>query len=144
MGQFAGSAQDLLISFNAGGTYLTLVCTRTVSVNTSSESSKEVTNCGPITTIGDAEFSFDFDAICEYSPTVAQCTYDELLSAKVNKTLLYVKLESPLVTGSSTGAAYHHSCTAYVTELTLNAGAGENFVNFSGTIESTGTVDITP
>ena len=143
MGQFAGSLQDLEISFDAGSTYLTLVCTRTVAVNTSSESSKEVTNCGPITTIGDAEFSFDFDAICEVSPTVAQCTYGDLLDAKVNKTLLYVKMASPLVNGSSTGAAYYHGCTAYVTELTLNGGAGENFVSFSGTIESTGTVDIT-
>jgi len=144
MGQFAGSLQDLEISFNGGSTYLTLVCTRTVSVNTSSESSKEVTNCGPITTIGDAEFSFEFDAICESAPTVAQCTYEELLSAKVNKTLIYVKLASPVASGSSTGAAYYHQCAAYVTELTLNGGAGENFVNFSGTIESTGTVDVTP
>jgi hypothetical protein len=143
MGQFSGSAQDLLISFDGGATFKTLVCTRTVSVNTSSESSKEVTNCGPITTIGDAEFSFDFDAICEVSPTVAQCTYGDLLEAKVNKTELVAELSSPLVTGSSTGAAYHHECNAYVTELTLNGGAGENFVSFSGTIESTGTVDIT-
>lgn len=143
MAQFSGSLQDLEISFDSGSTFLTLVCTRTVSVNVSSESSKEVTNCGPITTIGDAEFSFDFDAICEVSPTVAQCTYGDLLEAKVNKTLLVVKLASPLVNGSSIGAAYYHQASAYVTELTLNGGAGENFVSFSGTIESTGDVDIT-
>lgn len=142
MGQFAGSLQDLEVSFDSGVTFKTLVCTRTVSVSVSSESSKEVTNCGPITTIGDAEFSFDFDAICEVSPSGSQCTYGDLLDAKVNKTLLVVKLASPLVSGSSIGAAYYHECDAYVTELTLNGGAGENFVSFSGTIESTGTVDI--
>ena len=143
MAQFAGSLQDLEISFDAGVTYLTLVCTRTVSVSVSSEIPKEVTNCGPITTIGDAEFSFEFDAICEVSPSVAQCTYGYLLEAKVNKTLLVVKLASPLATGSSIGAAYYHQADAYVTDLTLNGGAGENFVSFSGTIESTGNVDIT-
>lgn len=142
MAQFAGSLQDLEISFDGGGTFKTLVCTRTVSVSVSSESSKEVTNCGPITTIGDAEFTFDFDAICEVSPSVSQCTYGDLLEAKVNKTVVVVRYSSPVVTGSSTGAAYHHECDAYITDLTLNGGAGENFVNFSGTIESTGTVDI--
>lgn len=143
MAQFAGNLQDLEISFDGGSTFKTLVCTRTVSVSVSSESSKEVTNCGPITTIGDAEFTFDFDAICEVSPTVSQCTYGDLLSAKVNKTLIVVKYASPVVSGSSTGAAYYHEADAYVTELTLNGGAQENFVNFSGTIESTGDVDIT-
>lgn len=143
MAQFAGNLQDLEISFDGGLTFKTLVCTRTVSVSVSSESSKEVTNCGPITTIGDAEFTFDFDAICEVSPTVSQCTYKDLLSAKVNKTLIVVKYASPVVSGSSTGAAYYHESDAYVTELTLNGGAQENFVNFSGTIESTGDVDIT-
>lgn len=144
MGQFAGSLQDLEISFDNGSTFKTLVCTRTVSVSVSSESSKEVTNCGPITTIGDAEFTFDFDAICEVSPSGSQCTYGDLLEAKVNKTVLVVKLASPLVAGSSIGAAYYHEADAYVTDLTLNGGAGENFVSFSGTIESTGTVDIIP
>ena len=143
MAQFAGSLQDIEISFDGRVTWKTLVCSRTVSVNVSSESSKEVTNCGPITTIGDAEFSFDFDAICEISPTVSQCTYGDLLEAKVNKTLLGARVSSPLATGSSVGAAYHHEADAYVTELTLNGGAGENFVSFSGTIESTGDVDIT-
>jgi hypothetical protein len=143
MGQISGDLQDLLISFDSGSTFKTLVCTKAVSVNTSAESSKEVTNCGPIVSVGEAEFSFDFDAICETAPSGSQCTYEDLLDAMVNRTELVVKYTSPVVSGSSTGAAYHHECDAYVTELTLNGGADESFVNFSGTIESTGTVDIT-
>jgi hypothetical protein len=65
-----------------------------------------------------------------------------LLAASVNKTLIAVRLQNPVVTGSSAGAAYYHQFSAYVTDLSLASTVGE-YIKFSGTISSTGTLDIT-
>jgi hypothetical protein len=63
----------------------------------------------------------------------------------VNKTKITVRFQNPTVTGASIGTVYYHQCEAYITDLTLNQdAAGGAYVNFSGTIQSTGTLDITP
>jgi hypothetical protein len=63
----------------------------------------------------------------------------------VNKTKVKVRFQNPIVTGSSLGAAYYHESEAFFTDLTLNQdAAGGAYINFSGTIQSTGTLDITP
>jgi hypothetical protein len=64
------------------------------------------------------------------------------LSAMVGKTLVTVRVQNPTVTGASTGAAYYHQFSGYITDLTLNQSTTE-FINFSGSISSTGTLDIT-
>jgi len=86
--------------------------------------------------------TLDFDAICEIAPTVSQVSYEDLLAAQVNKTLVSVRVQSPVVTGSSAGAAYYHQFSGYITDMTFNQSTTE-FINFSGTIQSTGTLDIT-
>jgi len=79
------------------------------------------------------------------SPTVSQASYDDCLTAIVGKTKVKVRFQSPVVTGSSLGAAYHHESEAFFTDLTLNQdAAGGAYISFSGTIQSTGTLDITP
>jgi hypothetical protein len=87
--------------------------------------------------------SLDFDAICETAPSIAQVSYEDLLTAMVNKTLVAVRVQNPTVTGSSQGTAYYHKFSGYITDLTLNQSTTE-FVNFSGTIQSTGTLDVDP
>jgi hypothetical protein len=86
--------------------------------------------------------SLDFDAICETAPSVSQVSYSSLLTAFANKTLVSVRVQNPVVTGSSAGAAYYHQFKGYITSLTLNQATTE-FVNFSGTIASTGAIDVT-
>ena len=54
-----------------------------------------------------------------------------------------VRVQNPTFTGSSEGAAYYHRFSGYVTSLVLNQATTE-FINFSGTIQSTGTIDIDP
>jgi hypothetical protein len=96
-----------------------------------------------MTSVSDATASVDFDAICEVSPTIAQISYEELLAASVGKTLVNVRVQNPVVSGSSLGATYYHQFLGYITSLTLNQSTTE-FINFSGTISSTGTIDVTP
>jgi len=142
MGQIQGSLQNIEIDPAGGSSYLNLVCLRTSSVNTTLDTTTEQTNCGVLTSVGEPSMTVDFDAICEVAPSVSQISYEDLLSAAVNKTKISVRVQNPVVTCSSAGATYYHQFSGYVSDLTLNQSTTE-FINFSGTISSTGTLDIT-
>ena len=143
MGQILGSLQNVEIDVAGGSSFKNLVCLRTSSVNTTVDSTTEQTNCGPLTSVADATMGVDFDAVCEVSPSVSQISYEDLLAAMVGKTLIAIRVQNPVVSGSSAGAAYYHQFLGYVTSLTLNQSTTE-FINFSGTVTSTGIVDVTP
>ena len=142
MAQIQGSLQNIEIDVAGGSSYLNLVCLRTSSVNSTVDSTTDQTNCGVLTAVGFPQMSLDFDAICETAPSVSQVSYSSLLTAFANKTLVSVRVQNPVVTGSSAGASYYHQFQGYITSLTLNQATTE-FVNFSGTIASTGTIDVT-
>lgn len=143
MGQILGSLQNVEIDVAGGSSYKNLVCLRTSSVNTTVDSTTEQTNCGPLTSVADPTMGVDFDAICEVSPSGTQISYEDLLAAMVGKTQISVRVQNPVVSGSSAGAAYYHQFLGYVTSLTLNQSTTE-FINFSGSVTSTGTLDVTP
>ncbi len=144
MGQIQGSLQNVEIDVTGGSSYVRLVCLRTSSVNTTMDATVEQTNCGVLTSPSEPQMTVDFDAICETSPgslTPTAISYEELLSAMVNKTLISVRVQNPAVTGSSIGTVYYHAFSGYITDLTLNQSSTE-FINFSGTIQSTGLLDV--
>jgi len=143
MAQILGSTQNVEIDVTGASSFKNLVCLRTSSVNTTMDATTEQTNCGVLTSPSEAQMTVDFDAICETAPTVAQISYEELLNAMVSKTLVNVRVQSPVFTGSSYGAVYYHQFLGYVTDLTLNQSTTE-FINFSGTIQSTGALDVLP
>lgn len=105
------------------------------------DATTEQTNCGVLTSPSEPQMTVDFDAICETAPSVAQVSYEDLLSAMVNKTLVAVRVQNPTVTGASVGTVYYHSFSGYITDLTMNQSTTE-FINFSGTIQSTGVLDV--
>ena len=109
------------------------------------DATTEQTNCGAFTSPSAPQMSVDFDAICETDPggfATVSISYEEVLNAMVNKTQVSVRVQNPLITGSSAGAVYYHQFLGYITDLTLNQSTTE-FINFSGTIQSNGTLDIT-
>jgi len=142
MAQVLGSLQNIEIDVLGGTSYKNLVCLRTSSVNTTMDATTEQTNCGVLTSPSEPQMSLDFDAICETSPTITQVSYEDLLTSMVNKTVVAVRVQNPVVSGSSAGAAYYHSFSGYITDLTLNQSTTE-FINFSGTIQSSGALDVT-
>jgi hypothetical protein len=145
MGQILGSLQNIEIDVAGGTSYKPLVCLRTSSVNTTMDATTEQTNCGAFTSPSAPQMSVDFDAICETDPggfATVSISYEEVLNAMVNKTQVSVRVQNPLITGSSAGAVYYHQFLGYITDLTLNQSTTE-FINFSGTIQSNGTLDIT-
>jgi hypothetical protein len=141
MPQILGSLQNIEIDVAGGTSYKNLVCLRTGSVNTTMDATVEQTNCGVLTSPSEPQMTVDFDAICEAAPTIAQVSYEDLLTAMVNKTIVNVRVQNPTITGSSVGTVYYHQFTGYITDLTLNQSTTE-FVNFSGTIQSSGTLDV--
>jgi len=143
MGQILGSLQNVEIDVAGASSYKTLVCLRTSSVNTTVDSTTEQTNCGPITSVANATMGLDFDAICEVSPTGQQISYEDLLVAMRGKTVVSVRVQNPAITGSSEGTVYYHQFLGYITSLTFNQSTTE-FINFSGTITSTGSVNVAP
>jgi len=143
MPQILGSVQNIEIDVLGGSSYKNLVCLRTSSVNTTMDATVEQTNCGVLTSPSEPQMTVDFDAICEATPTIAQVSYEDLLAATVNKTIVTVRVQNPTITGSSVGTVYYHQFAGYITDLTLNQSTTE-FINFSGTIQSSGTLDVTP
>jgi hypothetical protein len=141
MGQILGSLQDVEIDVAGGTSYKSLVCLRTSSVNTTMDATTEQTNCGAFTSPSAPQMSVDFDAICETAPSISQVSYEDLLSAMVNKTQISVRVQNPTVSGSSVGTVYYHQFMGYITDLTMNQSTTE-FINFSGTIQSNGALDI--
>ena len=141
MAQILGSTQNVEIDVAGGSSYKNLVCLRTSSVNTTMDATTEQTNCGVLTSPSEPQMSLDFDAICETAPSGSQVSYEDLLTAMVNKTLVAVRVQNPVVSGSSAGAAYYHAFSGYITDLTMNQSSTE-FINFSGTMQSTGALDV--
>lgn len=142
MGQILGSAQNIDIDVTGGSSYKTLVCLASSSVNTTLDTTTDQTNCGTLTSVGEPGVAISFDAVCEITPSVTQVSYNSLLSASINKTLITVRVQNPSTGSTSAGAAWYHEFSAYVTSLTLTQ-ATADFMKFSGTISSTGTIDIT-
>ena len=143
MSQILGSLQNIEIDVTGASSYKNLVCLRTGSVNTTMDATVEQTNCGVLTSPSEPQMTVDFDAICEATPTITQVSYEDLLTAMVNKTIITVRVQNPTITGSSVGTVYYHQFAGYITDLTLNQSTTE-FINFSGTIQSSGTLDVTP
>jgi hypothetical protein len=142
MAQILGSVQNIDVDVAGGTSYKTLVCLASSSVNTTLDTASDQTNCGTLTSVGEPAVSLDFDAVCEVTPSGTQITYQDLQSASINKTLVAVRVQNPTVTGASVGTVYYHSFNAYVSSLTLTQ-ATADFMKFSGTFSSTGTIDIT-
>ena len=142
MAQVLGSNQNIDIDVAGGTSYKQLVCLSSSSVNTTADSTQDKTNCGIFTAIADASMSIDFSAVCETAPTGSQVSYSSLLTAMIAKTAISVKVANPVVAGSSVGAAYYHQFLGYITSLKLDQ-TSTDFIKFSGTIASSGTLDIT-
>jgi hypothetical protein len=119
MAQVVGVNQNIEVDVTgAGTTYKNLVCLRNSSVEGTNSVSEEETNCGKLTSVANPGFAAS--------------------------TLVAVRFQNPVVSGSSVGAAYYHQALCYITGLTLNQdAAGGAYINFTVTFQSTGVIDVT-
>lgn len=143
MVQVLGAAQSIEIDVTGGSNFDSLVCLSSSSINGTADSSSTQTNCGVLTSVGFPQMTLNFDAICKTDPTAGEeISYDDLLQAFNLKTLVNVRVQNPVVTGSSAGAAYYHQFYGYITSLTFTQSTTE-FISFSGSIVSSGGIDVT-
>jgi predicted secreted protein len=142
MAQVLSANQPIEIDVAGGSSYKTLVCVQSKTVSGSVDVTEEDTDCGLLTAVGSVKYTITADAVCETAPTVSQVSYNALLTAFVNKTLVHVRVQNPVVSGSSLGAAYFHSFYARITQLDLT-GESAGYVKFSITLNSDGVIDTT-
>jgi hypothetical protein len=143
MAQITSSNQPIEVDVAGGTSYKTLVCVSSGTVDGSVEVTTEQTDCGVLTSVGDPSYTITAEALCETAPSVSQVSYEDLLTAFVNKSSVAVRIQNPVVTGSSLGAAYYHAFSARVTALSLNKSSSAAYMSFSVTFQSDGAIDIT-
>ena len=144
MAQIISSNQPIEIDVTGGTNYKTLVCVQSSTVDGSADVTTEQTDCGVLTSVADPVYTVSADALCETSPSVSQVSYKDLQTAFINKTLVSVRVQSPVVTGSSLGAAYYHQFAARITSLPLSKASSAAYIAFSITLQSDGVIDVTP
>lgn len=144
MAQIVSSNQPIEIDVAGGTSYKTLICVNTGTLDGTADVVTEDTDCGRFTSVGNLAYQVTADAICETAPSVSQVTYNSLLTAFANKTLVNVRIQNPVVTGSSLGTFYYHQFSARISALSLNKSSSAAYMSFSVTLQSDGAIDITP
>lgn len=143
MAAINGSVQDIDIDVAGGTSYKKLVCLQNASVNTQAKITTEDTNCGQFTAVGIPGMTVTFTAICQTAPGGSEVTYGSLLTAAAAGTAISVRVQNPTVTGASIGTLYYHQFTGYISDLKLDQQTTD-VIKFSGTINSSGSLDVTP
>ena len=134
------STVPIEISLDSGSSWKTLVCLENYTHALDSEETTVETFCGPITSTPDPIASIDFTAVCNSTPDGGtEVTYSDLLSNVIAKTSVMYRLMS-----GTTGSTFYHSGTVKITNLTLEANAPGEPIRFSGTLVSSGLIDIVP
>jgi hypothetical protein len=137
MAQLQGKDVNIYIRENGStGAFKRLVCTSSTGEEFSPNQVTVVTNCGPLTMINDTPVSFPLDGIVKVDPDSDEVSYNELKSYIINGTLVDVEYKSD-------DNSVYTTCSAYLTALSLSS-PSEGFATFTGSITSTGTIDITP
>ena len=144
MAQIISSNQPIEIDVAGGSSYKSLVCLQSATVDGSADVTTEQTDCGVLTSVADPVYTVSADALCESAPSVSQVSYKDLLTAFNNKTLVSVRVQNPVVAGSSLGTAYYHHFHARITSLSLSKTSSASYIAFSITLQSDGAIDVTP
>ncbi len=139
MGQLQGKDINIYVrESGTTGSFLKLVCETSSGIDIATNTTTTVTKCASYTSTSEPTVTLNVDGVVETSPTGSEISFEQLLSYIVNGTLVDVKYESPV----SSGTDFYVAGTAYLTALSLTAPA-EGLASFTGTITITGTVDIT-
>lgn len=143
MAQIKSSDQLIEIDVDGGTAFKTLVCVSTGTLDGAAEVTSEETDCGIFTSTGSVTYTVTADAICESAPTTSQVTYQALLPKFINKSLVSVRIQNPVIGAVTAGSLYYHSFNARITALTLSKPSSAAYVSFSITLQSDGAIDIT-
>lgn len=143
MAKIPGKDVVLEISTDTGTTWKKLICEITNTGNKTRETQvAPLTKCDTaasaqeITPLG-YTWTYDFEALVDTAPTSTQVTYSDLLTLFINASSFMVRRQY-----DATGSEFYEAGTAYVTSLS-SASPVDGFVNFTGTLNGSGALDIT-
>jgi len=140
MAQLNGKDLNLYVRENGStGAYKKMVCETNSGVEISTSTTETVTKCATYSSTSTPSFTFPIDAVLETAPSATEVSFEECLSYIFNSTLLDVKFENPVGSGTN----FFIQGTARISALSISAPA-EGLVSFTGTLTGTGTFDITP
>lgn len=137
----ATSAVPVALSADAGTTYKSIVCRKSVALDVDSAVNEEQTDCGNFVSLGPVKWGFDVEGIVNTSPESTEVSYEDLLGYSNGQTSLLVRMQHP--TSGSPGTNLYAQGACYITNLKLSGPSG-SLLSFSCRITGTGTLDITP
>ena len=139
MSAVPGRLVPLLLSFDAGITYKTLICLQQFDEAIDAPIDEQETDCGKVTTPGTIGAIVNFQAICETNPSASQCTLQDCKLAIKAGTLVWVKYQNPADDYVAEGEAFYSNYGAYLSNVTTTKVTAQA-IAFSGTINSTGEI----
>lgn len=129
----------LKISTDGGTTKKAVVCKKSWTLSLNSSTSKEQSDCGSLLGLGAVEWGFDFEGVVNTSPTSgSEVSAEDLLALANNQTLFSV-----YPTDANSGADLYASGNVYLVDFKVTNQVG-SLMTFSGRLEGTGSLDITP
>jgi Flp pilus assembly protein TadG len=139
--QLQSSLQYLEIDFTgAATTYEKMVCLNTFTDSGTTDVTEETTNCGVLTSVAAPKITITGEGVVEYTPDSGYASYSDVNTAFANRTQISVRIQNPVVTGSSLGAYNYETFQGYITQREFIADM-TTYVKFSFQIQSTGTID---
>jgi hypothetical protein len=142
MSEQAGRLVPLLLSFDGGATYQTLVCLQQFDESLDATIDEQESDCGKISAPGAVGATVNFTAICKTDPEATEVTLQQCKEAIVDGTLIKVKIQNPAAGSVSLGEAIHSIYDAYLSNVTTTKQTS-SAITFTGTLNSTGDIDVT-
>ena len=140
--EILGKVTLLEIDVANGTSYKTLVCIEDFELSMSSSVETTETQCGQFNVPGTPGAQVTFNAVTNALPEATEISYEDLATVLNNVTKIAVRIQNAAQTSVSAGGAFYHAFSGYVTNLSLPV-ASNGVVKFSGTIQSTGSIDLT-
>jgi len=141
--QLNSTLQYLEIDFTGGtSSYKKLVCLNTFTSDGTADATEEKTNCGTLTSVSEPKITISGEGVVEYTPDTGYASYSDVNTAFANRTKVTVRIQNPVVTGSSLGVYNYEVFSGYITQRQFIADMS-TYVKFSFQIQSTGTIDFT-
>jgi hypothetical protein len=109
------SAVPLLISFDGGVTFKTLVCIESYTIDSVTQTTTSDTFCGRFIGLGPIASTISGSAVCETTPVAGQCTQKDLQGAQQAQTLLFFRANYP--TAGSMGGQISNNASGYCTNV---------------------------
>jgi hypothetical protein len=144
MTELQGRLLALEIDFTgAGTTWDSLVCLQNFDNPLDVPIERVDTDCGSIASPGNPTETVNFSAIKNLEPGVSEESYQACYNAAIAGTKVKVRIQNPAVGSVTQGSKIYKMFDAYFSNVTLEKDTNSP-ISFSGTIESTGTIDTTP